>query len=107
MVSTPNPTARCIGVGSRCAHVIGGAANEVASRTPIGATRMASIVLSGVRRGLTDRAEAAGDAPAGARVVDDSPSPPGARHSDSPRATTVHQLQALVRPRPACEQTAT
>src|SRR5881396_3350034 len=48
---------------------------------------------------LTDRAEAAGDSPAGARVVDDSARPPGCEHSVSPRPITARQLQALVRQR--------
>src|SRR5437867_236995 len=46
---------------------------------------------------LTDRAEAAGDSPAGARIVDDSAGPPGAQDSASFKAITTRQLQALVR----------
>jgi hypothetical protein len=48
---------------------------------------------------LTDRALAAGDSPAGAREVDDSPCPPGHNHSASLRPISAHQLQAHVRPR--------
>src|SRR5437879_12465383 len=53
-----------------------------------------------VRGRLTDRAEAAGDSPAGARVWDEVRAPPGAQHSVSLKAITARQLQALVR-RPA------
>src|SRR5437762_12266204 len=48
---------------------------------------------------LTDRAEAAGDSPAGARVWDEVRAPPGAQHSASFKAITARQLQALVRRR--------
>src|SRR5881396_2653318 len=47
-------------------------------------TKVRKLELTGTRQGLrvfgvrlTDRALAAGDSPAGARVVDDSPCPPG------------------------------
>src|SRR6267378_229795 len=46
---------------------------------------------------LTDRAKAAGDPRAGARVWDVVRTPPGAQHSASPKAITARQLQALVR----------
>src|SRR2546426_1438360 len=45
---------------------------------------------------LTDGAKAAGDSPAGARVVDDSPCPPRRKHSASLEAITARQLPALV-----------
>src|SRR5881397_3572642 len=48
-------------------------------------------------RCLTDRAWAAGDTRADARVVDDSARPPGRKHSASVRAITARQLQAHVR----------
>src|SRR5256885_11719005 len=49
---------------------------------------------------LTGRAYTAGDPPAGARPWDEVRAPPGAQHSDSLKAITARQLQALVRPRP-------
>ncbi len=51
-------------------------------------------------RGLTDRAYAAGDSRAGARVVDEQSVPARAQHSASLKAITARQLQALVRPHP-------
>ena len=54
-------------------------------------------VRGAAARRLTDRALAAGDSPAGARVVDERPCPPGHKHSASLKATTARQLQALVR----------
>src|SRR5438034_8633462 len=39
---------------------------------------------------------AAGDLPAGARVVDDRPGPPGAQHSASVKTIIARQLRALV-----------
>src|SRR5207244_9819247 len=46
---------------------------------------------------LTDRAEAAGDSPAGARVWDEVRAPPGAQHSASIRAISARLFHALVR----------
>ena len=57
---------------------------------------IASLLLE-ARSSLTDCAQAAGDSPAGARLLDAVRAPPGAQHSGSPRAITARQLQALVR----------
>ena len=46
---------------------------------------------------LTDRAQAAGDSPAGASEADERPCPPGRQRSASFGAITARQLHALVR----------
>src|SRR5436309_7593081 len=70
-------------------------------------TKVRKLELTGTRHDLhvfgvrlTDRAKAAGDSPAGARVVDAVRAPPEAQHSASSRAISARQLQALVRQRP-------
>ncbi len=52
---------------------------------------------SGLRRCLTDRAQAAGDSPAGRHDGQRYLTHTRAQHSASPKAVTARQLQALVR----------
>src|SRR5216117_4414280 len=66
-------------------------------------TKVRKLELTGTRHDLhvfgvrlTDRAKAAGDSPAGARVVDAVRAPPGAQHYASLKASTPASFKRLL-----------